>query len=139
VSHLGATIEGGTIQGFSVGVRLGTCSPATGCPSGDILPGADGNTVRSLTISGNGVAVVLAKTAHNVIRKNQLLDNRFGIFVGSDRFVLTQDTLIEKNVISTTVGAAITTDRTQAETSVIPKTTASRSIVVAPSPETALC
>jgi nitrous oxidase accessory protein NosD len=119
VAHLGATIEGGTIQGFSVGVRLGTCSPATGCPSGDILPSADGNIVRSLTISGNGVAIVLAKAAHNVIRKNQLVDNRFGIFVGSDRFVFTQDTLIEKNVISTTVGAAITTDRTQDEASVI--------------------
>jgi hypothetical protein len=30
VAHLGATIKGGTIQGFGVGVRLGTCSPATG-------------------------------------------------------------------------------------------------------------
>jgi parallel beta-helix repeat protein len=119
VAHLGATIEGGTIQGFSVGVRLGTCSPPAGCPSGDILPSADGNTVRSLTISGNGVAIVLAKTVHNVIRKNQLVDNRFGIFVGGDRFVFTGDTLITKNVISTTVGAAITTDRTQDETYVI--------------------
>jgi Periplasmic copper-binding protein (NosD) len=119
VAHLGATIEGGTIQGFSVGVRLGTCSPATGCPFGDTLPSADGNTVRSLTISGNGVAIVLAKTVHNVIRKNELVDNRFGIFVGTDRFVFTGDTLIEKNVISTTVGAAITTDRTQDETYVI--------------------
>jgi Right handed beta helix region len=119
VAHLGATIEGGTIQGFGTGVRLGTCSPATGCPLGDILPSADGNAVRNLTVTGNGVAIVLGKTVHNVIRKNQLVVNRFGIFVGSDRFVFTGDTLIEKNVISTTVGAAIITDRTQDATYVI--------------------
>jgi Right handed beta helix region len=119
VAHLGATIKGGTIQGFGVGVRLGTCSPATGCPLGDILPSADGNTVRSLTISGNGVAIVLGKTVHNVIRKNQLVVNRFGIVVGSDRFVFTGNTLITQNVISMTVGAAITTDRSQDETYVI--------------------
>jgi hypothetical protein len=118
VAHLEATIEGGTIQGFSVGVRLGTCSSGTGC-LGDILPSADGNTVRNLTISGNEVAIVLRKTVHNVIRNNELVDNNFGIFVGGDRFVFTGDTLIEKNVIWTTVGAAITTDRTQDEAYVI--------------------
>jgi parallel beta-helix repeat protein len=119
VAYIGATIQGGTIEGFGVGVRLGTCSPATGCPLGDILPSADGNTVRKLTISGNEVAIVLQKTAHNVIRNNEIVDNTFGIFVGGDRFVFTADTLIEKNLISTTVGAAITTDRTQDQTYVI--------------------
>jgi parallel beta-helix repeat protein len=113
VAHLEATIEGGTIQGFSVGVRLGTG------PLGDILPSADGNTVRNLAISGNEVAIVLRKTGHNVIRNNELVDNSFGIFVGGDRFVFTRDTLIEKNLIRTTVGAAITTDRTQDEAYVI--------------------
>jgi len=119
VAHVGATIEGGTIQGFTVGVRLGTCSPPAGCPLGDILPSADGNTVRKVTASENGAAIVLGKTAHNVIRSNDLIDNGSGIFVGGDRFVFTGDTLIEKNVISTTAGAAITTDRSQDEAYVI--------------------
>jgi Right handed beta helix region len=119
VAYIGATIQGGTIQGFGVGVRLGTCSPATGCPLGDILPSADGNTVRKLTISRNDLAVLLEKAAHNVIRNNELSDNGFGIVVGRDRFVATLDTLIENNLISTTVGAAITTHRTQDETYVI--------------------
>jgi hypothetical protein len=119
VGHVGARIGGGTIQGFSVGVGLGTCSAAAGCLLGDTLPSSDGTTVRKLTIAGNHVAVLLGKAAHNVIRNNELRDNGWGIVVGGNRFVATLDTLIEKNVIATTLGAAITTDRTQDETYVI--------------------
>ena len=107
----GVTVTNGTIEGFHTGVVLDESTASTVTKlllqdnvRGVNLAGADGNRVEKNTILRSGLdAIRLGLSADNVISKNVLSDNVFGIGVADG----STGNLVEKNVLRTTRGFGI--------------------------------
>jgi parallel beta-helix repeat protein len=114
--HSGVTVTKGTIQGFHTGVVLDESTDSTVSKlvlrdnvRGVNVAGSDGNLVEKNTILDSGLdAIRLGLSADNVISKNALSGNVFGIGVAD----FSTRNLVEKNVIRDTreFGIAVFSD-----------------------------
>jgi len=90
------TADNVTLKGFTV-----QNSGLTGVEAGIILQGVTGCTIEENIVTDNFVGIGLAGCTLNTIKKNNLTLNYFGIYIGTDTYPSTINTITENDIATT--------------------------------------